>query len=162
MTSTHPGTRRVWLSPDAHQRLRAELAGLLAAGAAPAHDGTGADEERGAVPRRQREERIREIQELLNVAVVGQDPPDDGVAELGMVLTVRYDDTGDVETFLLGLRAVEHGDVEVYSPDSPLGAALTGARPGDQRTYRAPNGNSIRVTLLDAVPHGHHRSAGAS
>ncbi|MBY8848715.1 GreA/GreB family elongation factor [Saccharothrix sp. MB29] len=147
------------MSPDAHQRLRAELAGLLAAGAAPAHDGP-ARTRRGAVPRWRAG--FREILELLNVAVVGQDPPDDGVAELGMVLTVRYDDTGDVETFLLGLRAVEHGDVEVYSPDSPLGAALTGARPGDQRTYRAPNGNSIRVTLLDAVPHGHHRSAGAS
>ncbi|MGW4115155.1 GreA/GreB family elongation factor [Actinosynnema sp. NPDC004786] len=159
MTSTHPGTRRVWLSVEAHQRLRAELAGLLAAGATPTFE-SGDAEERGAMSNRQREERIREVQELLNNAVVGQDPPDDGVAEPGMVLTVRYDDIDDTETFLLGMRAVEHGDLEVYSPDSPLGAALCGARPGEQRTYHAPGGKTIAVTLLKAVPYGHHAAGG--
>ncbi|MFD7657502.1 GreA/GreB family elongation factor [Actinosynnema sp. NPDC059797] len=156
MTSTHPGARRVWLTPDAHQRLRTELADLFAAGAAV----ESADpEEHGPAARRQREERIREIQELLNNAVVGEDPPDDGIAEPGMVLTVRYDDTDDTETFLLGMRAVEHGEIEVYSPESPLGAALVGARPGEQRTYRVPGGSTIRVTLVDAVPYGHHRTS---
>ncbi|WP_367127489.1 GreA/GreB family elongation factor [Saccharothrix sp. HUAS TT1] len=153
MTGTHPGVRRVWLTPDAHQRLRAELADLVAARA-----GTGDPEEHGSPPRVRREARVREIRELLNNAVVGEDPPDDGIAEPGMVLTVRYDDTGDAETFLLGMRAVEHGDIEVFSPESPLGAALTGARPGEQRAYRAPGGHTIRVTLLDAVPYGLHRA----
>jgi transcription elongation factor GreA len=41
--------------------------------------------------------------------------PDDGIAEPGMVLTVRFDDTGDIETFLPGVRGAELGDVEVYS-----------------------------------------------
>ena len=35
-----------------------------------------------------RRARIRQIQDLLSNAVVGEDPPDDGVAEPGMVLTV--------------------------------------------------------------------------
>ncbi|QFZ18887.1 GreA/GreB family elongation factor [Saccharothrix syringae] len=155
-------TRRFWLTPDAHRRLQAELAGLCATDPARAVDETGDADGRGAVLRRQREERIREIRELLGNSVVGQDPPDDGVVEPGMVLTVRYDDVEGTETFLLGMRAVEHGDVEVYSPDSPLGAALSGARPGDRRTYRAPGGNTIGVTLLKAVPYGHHRASSTS
>ncbi|RKT55134.1 GreA/GreB family elongation factor [Saccharothrix australiensis] len=160
MTSTRPGSRRVWLTPQAHQRLLAELAALTGNAAPSALDGTAAQDDRDPSRRRQREERIREIHDLLTNAVVGEDPPDDGIAEPGMVLTVRYDDTDDTETFLLGTRAAEHGDIEVYSPDSPLGAALTGARRGEQRTYAVPDGSTIRVTLLDAVPYGHHHPAG--
>ncbi|MFE9750469.1 GreA/GreB family elongation factor [Saccharothrix saharensis] len=151
MTETRP--RRAWLTPHAHQRLRAELAELnRTAGAAD----DPADQDDRAALRRQRQDRLREIQDLLANAVVGEDPPDDGIAEPGMVLTVRYDDTGDTETFLLGTRAAEHGDIEVYSPDSPLGTALTGARRGEQRAYRVPAGGTIRVTLLEAVPYGRH------
>ena len=85
-------TERVWLTPEAHRRLRAELTELRAT-RTPA-----ADVERDA--------RVRHIQELLSNAVVGQDPPDDGIAEPGMVLTVRYDEFGDTETFLLGLSLI--------------------------------------------------------
>jgi transcription elongation factor GreA len=49
-----------------------------------------------------------------------------------MVLTIRYDDTADEETFLLGLRDAEQtdrGDLEVYSPTSPLGTATTEPEP---------------------------------
>ncbi|HUQ55596.1 GreA/GreB family elongation factor [Lentzea sp.] len=137
MTSTTP---RVWLSPQAHHRLRNELAALLA----PARGRP--DDENGA--------RIRQINSLLTNAIVGEDPPDDGVAEPGMVLTVRFDDTGETETFLLGARGAEHGAIEVYSPVSPLGAALNGARRGEQRAYRTPSGTTVRVTLLNAVPYG--------
>ncbi len=140
---------RTWLTPEAHERLRAELTALRA----PAADDTAAE------TAHRRAARVRELQELLANAVVGEDPPDDGVAEPGMVLTVRYDDTGEEETFLLGLRDAEAADVEVYSPRSPLGTAVTGARPGEQRSYRVPNGATVRVTLVDAVPYGHHRTA---
>lgn len=149
MTNSSP----VWLTPHAHEQLRTELAGLLAAEAAG--EAENADPEDRLTARRQRLARIAHIRDLLNNAVFGQDPPDDGIAEPGMVLTVRYDDTADTETFLLGSRAADHDDLEVYSPDSPLGAALTGARRGEQRTYRVPNGTEFRVTLLEAVPYGH-------
>ncbi|MDT7789634.1 MAG: transcription elongation factor GreA, partial [Pseudonocardiales bacterium] len=65
-----------------------------------------------------------------------------------MVLTVRFDDTGETETFLLGVRGEEHGTTEVYSADSPLGTAVNGARRGEQRAYRVPSGATVRVTLL--------------
>ena len=140
---------RAWMTAQARDRLEAELAELAAAGA-PDED---LDE------RQARQARIGQIHDLLAGAVVGEDPPDDGIAEPGMVLTVRYDDGGDTETFLLGVRDDESDDLEVYSPQSPLGAAITGARPGEQRSYRVPSGATVAVTLVDAVPHGRHRAA---
>lgn len=44
----------------------------------------------------------------------------------------------------------------VYSIQSPLGAAIAGARPGQRRSYRLSNGPALAVTLLDAVPYGLH------
>jgi len=38
-----------------------------------------------------------------------------------------------------------------------LGTAIAGAQPGDQRTYRAPGGATISMTLLHAVSYGRHR-----
>lgn len=145
-------TQRAWLTPQAHERLNAELADLLAPGSADAEAG-----EDGSIPAQQdRKGRIRQIQDLLAVAVVGEAPPDDGVAEPGMVLTVRHDDSAEVETFLLGTREAELNDLEVYSPASPLGTALGGARRGEQRSYQVPDGTTVQVTLLDAVPYGRH------
>jgi transcription elongation factor GreA len=147
-------TERVWLTPQAHSRLHAELTALLASDHASASDGHLGQDDELTTRLHTRRARIRQIHDLLNNAVVGEDPPDDGIAEPGMVLTVRYDDTDETETFLLGVRGAEHGDLEVYSPQSPLGAALTGARQDEQRTYRVPTGTTVRVTLLRAVPYG--------
>ncbi len=54
------------------------------------------------------------------------------------------------------MRGAEYGDMEVYSDQSPLGAAIAGARPGERRTYTLPNGATLTVTLLEAVPYGVH------
>lgn len=150
MTSTQP----VWISTQAYERLRQELATLRQLTTAAATDGD-SDENTTAVYRTWRA-RIQQIHGLLANATVGEDPPDDGIAEPGMVLTIRYDDTGDTETFLLGVRGAEHGDMEVYSDRSPLGAAIAGARPGEQRIYTLPSGARLTVTLLNAVPYGVH------
>ncbi|MER7077125.1 Transcription elongation factor, GreA/GreB family [Saccharopolyspora kobensis] len=141
MTTAQPR----WLTKEAHARLRAELDDLLARR-------TESEGEEEA----QRRARIREIQELLRDAVVGEAPPDDGIAEPGMVLTVRFED-GDTETFLLGARGGADDDLDVYSPESPLGAALSGAKQGERRTYAVPNGGTAEVTLVRAVPYGQHR-----
>jgi transcription elongation factor GreA len=107
--------------------------------------------------RQSRQARILQIHDLLANAVVGEDPPDDGIAEPGMVLTVRYDD-GETETFLLGVRVDDQSGMEVYSPQSPLGKAIGGARPGEQRSYLVPSGATVTVTLVDAVPYGLHQT----
>jgi transcription elongation GreA/GreB family factor len=150
MTSTQPA----WISPSAYERLQRELATLRELSAAAGAD-VDTDENATAV-QRSWQTRIHQIHDLLVNAVVGEDPPDDGVAEPGMVLTVRYDDTGETETFLLGARGAEYGDMEVYSNQSPLGAAIAGARPGERRTYTLPSGASLTVVLLKAVPYGLH------
>ncbi|RZQ64909.1 hypothetical protein EWH70_06870 [Amycolatopsis suaedae] len=140
----------VWLTEEAYARLRDEL-GALRAGA------TSGDEDDAVLDQRRRKARVRELEDLLHRAVVGQAPPDDGVAEPGMVLTVRFDGEDQTETFLLGVReGVVADGMEVYSPDSPLGRALTGAREGETRTYPVPSGASVRVRLVRAVPYGRH------
>jgi len=146
--------QRIWLTPQAHDRLRDELSTLRTLIATEAVDYS---QENSVTVQRARQTRIQQIHDLLFNAVVGEDPPDDGVAEPGMVLTVRFDQTGDTETFLLGARGAEYGDLEVYSMNSPLGAALLGARPGEQREYAVPSAESLPVTLLKAVPYGLHR-----
>jgi transcription elongation factor GreA len=147
-------TSRVWISPQAHERLHRELDTLRFLFSAGIAD-EGTDENATAV-RRAWETRIQQIHDLLINAVVGEDPPNDGIAEPGMVVTVRYDATGDTDTFLLGVHGAEFADMTVYSIQSPLGVAIAGARPGESRTYRLPNGPDLAVRLLKAVPYGLH------
>lgn len=141
--------QRVWMTRQTRDRLEAELAELQ-------EPRVGADADDWS-ERQARQVRMHQIHDLLTNAVVGEDPPDDGIAEPGMVLTVRYDDSGDSETFLLGVRDDDQSDMEVYSTRSPLGKAISGARRGEQRSYPVPSGKTVTVTLLDAVPYGLHQ-----
>ena len=67
------------------------------------------------------------VKQILDTATVGEAPPDDGVVEPGMVVTVEL--FGDEETFLLGSREIADGSdsIDVYSEQSPLGAAIAAA-----------------------------------
>jgi len=102
------------------------------------------------------EARIRQLQELLHRAKVGERPPDDGVVEPGMVVTVRFVADGETETFLLGSRemaslnaAVDH---EVYSANSPLGSAINGRSAGDAVSFETPTGRTMEVEIVEAKP----------
>ncbi len=96
--------------------------------------------------------RIRQLTQLLETAEVGATPPpDDGVVEPGMVVTVEL--FGDEETFLLGSREIADGSMQVFSEASPLGAAINGLKVGDTTSYEAPNGKQIQVTIKHAVPY---------
>ena len=69
-------------------------------------------------------------------------------------MTVTYKFAGDDEenTFLLGNKALEDGTIDVFSPESPLGSAILGAKVGDTVSYTAPTGKSITVEITAAVP----------
>jgi transcription elongation factor GreA len=69
-----------------------------------------------------------------------------------MVVEVKYDGDDDVERFLIGSRE-DRADLPVYSANSPLGLALTGAKVGEHVTYTLPNGGSMTVELLSAEPY---------
>lgn len=149
---------RVWMTRKAYIGLQMQLAALRA-GAGSEVSNLANDTDNVTAERQARQARINRIHDLIANAIVGEDPPNDGLAEPGMVLTVRYDATGETETFLLGLRGAEDADMEVYSPQSPLGSAIVGARPGEQRRYYIPNGAKLSVTLLGAVPYGTYASS---
>ena len=156
----------VWLTEESYDRLKGELDELIANRpviAAEINDRReegdlrenggyhAAREQQG-----QEEARIRQLQELLNTAKVGEAPKQSGVALPGSVVKVYYDgDESDTETFLIATRqeSVNNDKLEVYSPNSPLGAALLNAKVGETRTYTVPSGNTVSVTLVSAEPY---------
>lgn len=156
-------TQVTWITQEAYDRLKTELDELVATRPAIAskinearEEGDlkenggyhAAREEQGQV-----ESRIRQLQELLRTAKVGDVPTESGVARPGSVLTVRFDDEDDEEKFLLANREEgAHGELEVYSPSSPLGQALLDAKEGETREYELPVGGTMKVTLVKAEP----------
>jgi transcription elongation factor GreA len=157
-------TKVTWLTQEAYDRLKHELDEMIENRpviAARINDSReegdlkenggyhAAREEQG-----QAEARIRHLQELLRNAKVGEPPADDGTAGPGKILTVRYEGDDEDEKFLLATREEgAEGELEVYSPESPLGQALLGAKEGETREYELPNGKSQKVKLVKAVPY---------
>lgn len=150
-----------WLTQEAHDRLRAELEHLsgparteIAERIAAARDEGDLKENGGYHAAREEqaknEARIRELSEKLRNVQIGQ-PADDGMVEAGMVVTAVV--AGDEMTFLLGSREIAGTtDLDVYSPTSPLGAAINGRSVGDSSSYTAPNGREISVEIVAAKP----------
>lgn len=104
----------------------------------------------------QEEARIKQISEILSNSTTERTGIVEGVAHIGSVVHVYYNgDKEDRETFLIGTRAASTGnaDLETYSEQSPLGAAVVGAAEGETRTYTAPNGREISVTIVKAEPY---------
>lgn len=97
--------------------------------------------------------RIAQLVEMLKNARVGETPADDGVVEPGMLVTFRFVGDDETEQFLLGAREMAGDDVQVYSPQSPLGEAINGRKKGDTVSYPAPNGKLLDVEIVDAVPY---------
>jgi|SRR5579875_1454278 len=150
-----------FLTQEAYDRLKAELDHLSGEGRADIaakieearEEGDlkenggyhAAKEEQGKM-----EARIRQLEELLRNAVVGQSKATEGVVSPGMVVTVEM--FGEQEKFLLGSREIAgDSDLDVYSEKSPLGGAINGAKVGDQVSYEAPNGKTIDVKVLEAT-----------
>ena len=161
-----PEKNVVWLTQEAYDKLKTELDHLrgpvrddnVARISAARDEGDlkenggyhAAREEQGKI-----EGRIRQLEDMLERAEVGETPPDDGVVEPGMVVTIQFAGDSDTETFLLGARemAGPDSDLQVYSPQSPMGSALTGHKKGETVDFEAPNGKVLQVTVLDAAPY---------
>ena len=162
MTSTHD----TWLTQDAFDKVKAELDQLTTTGrseiakrieAARAEGDLSenggyhaAKEEQGKI-----EARIRQLQDLLHRAKVGEAPADDGTVAPGMVVTIRFVGDDETETFLLGSREMASMDTvahEIYSPKSPLGSAIAGRSVGETVTFETPTGRTMDVEIMDATP----------
>jgi len=94
------------------------------------------------------EGRIRQLEHLLETSEI-IDGADDGKIAPGSIVTLMYegDTPADAETYLVGHMEEKTGDLDVMSPQSPLGAALLGAAEGEWVEYQAPNG-MLRVQVL--------------
>ena len=149
---------QTWLTPEAYDRLKGELDHLSGAGRRDIASRIEAAREEGDLKENggyhaakdeqgKMEARIRDLEELLKHAVVAEAPPSRGIVEVGTVITAEI--WGDEERFLLGNREIgEGGDLDVYSAESPLGAAILGLKVGDTASCIAPNGKSIDVAIL--------------
>ena len=152
----------IWLTQEAHDKLEAELNELRTVGrpevsariAAAREEGDlsenggyhAAREEQG-----QMEARILQLEHMLRRAMVGEALATDEAAP-GQQITVAYfGDEDDTDTFLLGSREVmgldDSVDINVFSPQSPLGAAVLGKKVGESSSYVAPNGKTIDITI---------------
>ncbi|WP_132994026.1 transcription elongation factor GreA [Gordonia zhaorongruii] len=154
-----------WLTPESFDRLKEELDSLIAnrpviAAEINERREEGDLKENGGYhaardEQGQQEARIRQLQELLNNAKVGEAPTQSGVALPGSVVTVYFDgDKSDTETFLIATREeTSASELEIYSPSSPLGGAIIDAKVGDTREYTVPSGAKISATLVSAEPY---------
>ena len=99
------------------------------------------------------EARIRQLKELLRTAEVGDAPQSSGVVEAGTVITAMI--AGDEETFLIGSREIAgDSELDVWSTQSPLGAAILDLKVGEKTSYTAPNGREIAVEITSVETWG--------
>lgn len=147
-----------WLSQDAHDRLVAERENLInvereriakviqeAREEGDLKENGGyhaAKDEQGRI-----EARIYRLEEILQHSVVGEPPASHGVVEQGTLVTLTLN--GAEQTFLLGSAEMAGEGTTVYSPDSPIGAAILGAKIGDELSYEAPNGREFAVKIVN-------------
>ncbi|MBF4768375.1 transcription elongation factor GreA [Nocardioides agariphilus] len=163
---TQPVQDKIWLTQEAYDKLQAELENLsgpvrqeiIERISAARDEGDlkenggyhAAKDEQGKV-----EARIRQLEDMLRRAEVGETPKDDGIVEPGMKVTYKFvgdPDDAETSTFLLGNKALDDGTIDVFSPESPLGSAILGAKVGDQVSYTAPNGKELKVQVVEAKP----------
>lgn len=146
-----------WLTQEAFERLASELEELSTRGREEIAKRIEAAREEGDLKENggyhaakdeqgKQEARIRQLKELLRTAQVGEAPESSGVVEPGTVISAIV--AGDETTFLLGSREIAgDSELDVYSEQSPLGAAIKGLRVGEQTSYTAPNGREISVEI---------------
>ncbi len=152
----------VWLTQDAFDRLKAELENrggalreeIKARIAAAREEGDlkenggyhAAREEQG-----KNEGRVRQLTKMLETAQIGTPEIEEGIVSQGMVVTVNFPDLDDTETFLLGSREeAAHTSIDVYSPTSPMGAAVLNQEVGAEISYETPSGKTLRIVIVAA------------
>jgi transcription elongation factor GreA len=162
-TPTDEQDQGIWLTQEAHDRLKAELDQLVANRPAMSAE-INARREEGDLKENggyhaakeeqgKQEGRIRQLTDLLRKARVGDAPKTATSAVTGTVITIKFEGDDDTEKFLLGSREIAGTtQLTVYSPESALGSAITGSKPGDSVTYQAPNGRDITVEVVAVEP----------
>jgi transcription elongation factor GreA len=144
-----------WLTEEAYERLKTELDTLKTEGRermsaeieeARSHGDLRENAEYHAAKDEQgkMEARIRQLEELLRDAHIGE-PPDNDRVRPG--LKVVLDVEGDEETYFVGSREDQHDELEILSSESPMGKAVLGASAGDTVSFTTPTDVTVKVTV---------------
>jgi transcription elongation factor GreA len=155
-------TAASYLTQEAYDRLRGELTMLSGEGRADISKKIEAARDEGDLKENggyhaakeeqgKNEARVKVLVHLLENAKIGAPPATEGTVAQGQVVSVRFPVFDDTETFLLGSREeAATASIDVYSPTSPLGAAVLGQKIGDTVEYETPNGKKLQVEILSA------------
>jgi transcription elongation factor GreA len=157
-------TKQVWLTQEAYDRLKAEYDHLSGPGRAEITSRIEAAREEGDLKENggyhaakdeqgKQEARIRQLEQLLRDASVGETPEPGGAAAPGMVVEVRFPGAKETDRFVLGSREDHSTSVEVISPESPLGTAVVGHKSGKTVKYKLPNGRETSVEIISVEPY---------
>jgi transcription elongation factor GreA len=92
------------------------------------------------------EARIRKLEAMLTDVQVVDEVATTEVST-GTVVSLRYEGDDEIERYLVGSIEEEQDGVPVVSPDSPLGQALLGRKPGEMVEYQAPGG-TLKVEIV--------------
>jgi transcription elongation factor GreA len=147
-----------WLTQEAHDRLKAELEQLLnverqaiakkiqeAREEGDLKENGGyhaAKDQQGII-----EARIARINQILANSVVGESQEASDKVAQGMVITIELGEK-KMEFLLGSAEMAENTDLTVYSPDSPMGNAIMGAKIGETVSYTAPTGKVLTVKIV--------------
>ena len=101
------------------------------------------------------EARINRLEIILSNAEIGAADAADGIVKQGLMVSCKLN--GRDTEFFLGSHEIfegtkfeeqiEDGDLDVYSPDSPIGKVVLGQKVGAKVSYSAPNGKEISVEV---------------
>ena len=156
MTDAPEGTR---LTQEAYDRLAAELSQLINFGRkeiakkiSEARDEGDLKENGGYHAAREEqgkiEMRINRLEQILATAIVDDERVSNGTVEAGTIVTLTLN--GNEQRFLLGSPEISEGiEIDVFSPESPLGLAIHGLAVGDETSYAAPNGKVFAVKIVN-------------
>jgi transcription elongation factor GreA len=94
------------------------------------------------------EARIGQLFGIIENAVIVDSSGSD-VVRAGSIVVIRYegDDEDETERYLVGSIEERRDDLEVISPQSPMGSALMERTVGETVAYEAPNGE-LRVAIV--------------
>ena len=155
-------TEQIWLTQEAYDRLQQEYDYLVTEGRVAIAKEIDERRQEGDLKENggyhaareeqaKQEARIQQLRGLLDNAHVGEASGGDGKIQAGSVVTAKV--AGREMRFLVGSREVAEGtDLDVFSPQSPLGEALVGKKAGDSTSYTAPNGNQFAVEIVKVEP----------
>lgn len=156
MTDAPEGT---WLTQEAYDRLAAELSQLINFGRkeiakkiSEARDEGDLKENGGYHAAREEqgkiEMRINRLEQILATAIVDDERVSNGTVEAGTIVTLTLN--GNEQRFLLGSPEISEGiEIDVFSPESPLGLAIHKLAVGDETSYAAPNGKVFAVKIVN-------------